>query len=304
MTKKKEDSDYFCGIDVGGTNLRVGFVNNIGQLLHHFKEPTTLESPQALLNQIQNLLKKSDWPVSSVGIGWPGAVDVDQGIVHETPNIPGFAHYPLKKNLSEFLNLPCYIDNDAKCAGLAEKKWGAAQNYKNFILLTFGTGIGGVLFSENKIVRGSHGLAGEIGHMCLYPNGEKCNCGSLGCFERYCSAKALERKAEKIMQKFISARDILTLSRSEEWAQKIIKDFAHDLAIAIGSLTNIFDPEGFVFSGGLFTTGGEPIIDELKKNLQQQGFSSLKKNIQIVSSNLGGQAGILGAASLGMHQNY
>lgn len=301
VEKHIKDTKVYCGIDVGGTNLRVGLVDPQGKLLYHFKESTPVESPTALMDKIKELVEKLNFTVAALGVGWPGAVDVNKGLVYETPNISGFSNFPLKKNLESALQMPCFIDNDAKCAGLAEKKFGVAKEFKNFILLTFGTGIGGVIYADDKLIRGRSGLAGEIGHMCLHPKGIPCACGSQGCFERYCSAKSLERKAETEFNKKITAREILELSSKEPWAQKLISLFVEDLSIALGSLTNIFDPEAFIFSGGLFTTGGEPIIETLVNNLQTQGFASLKKDLKILPSSLSGQAGIIGAASLGMN---
>jgi glucokinase len=233
-----------------------------------------------------------------LGLGWPGAVNRNLGTVLQTPNILGYKDYPLQMELQSRLKAPTFIENDAKCAGLAEKKFGAAKSFNDFLLLTFGTGIGGVIFSNSQLVRGSSGLAGEIGHLCLHPGGIPCSCGSRGCFEQYASAKALERRAQQILGGALSAREILTLASTDEDAERCIKEYISDLAIAIGSLMNIFNPEAILFSGGLFTTGGGIILDELKKNLSYQGFQTLKKDVALISSALEGKAGIIGAASL------
>lgn len=295
------------GVDVGGTNLRVGAVNSDGELILSFKESTPNENnPLALLDTLCNLVAKVQEqvrePLTGLGLGWPGAVNQQEGLVLETPNIRGFQNFPLKQALEDKLHLPCQIENDAKCAGLAEKRFGAARSFQDFILLTFGTGIGGAIFTNGQLVRGRSGLAGEIGHLCLYPNGIACPCGSQGCMERYVSAKALETRAEKKWGRFVSARDILALCEKDgteaHEARSLIKDYVDDLSLALGSLINIFDPQGIVFSGGLFTTGGGPLLVEVQKSLSTQGFQSLKKNVQLVASTLEGKAGIIGAASL------
>jgi predicted NBD/HSP70 family sugar kinase len=156
-----------------------------------------------------------------------------------------------------------------------------------------------VIFTNAKLVRGRSGFAGEIGHFCLHPHGLKCECGSFGCFEKYCSAKALELRAEKIFGRFISARDILELANSNVQAQICIKEYISDLSIAVGSLINIFNPEAIVFSGGLFTTDRDSILSELKTDLSKQGFQALKMQVQLLPSSLEGKAGIIGAATLG-----
>lgn len=291
------------GIDVGGTNLRVGAVNFNGELILSFRESTPQgASPEILIETIFALYKKVQAqisePVVGLGLGWPGAVNRHEGLVLQTPNILGFKDFPLQKALEEKLKIPTRIENDAKCAGLAEKKFGAAQNFKDFILLTFGTGIGGVIFTNSQLVQGRSGIAGEMGHMCLYPGGLPCSCGSRGCFEQYASAKALERRAEQILGKSISARDILTLADTSEEARRCIQEYNADLAIAIGSVINIFNPEAILFSGGLFTTGGAAILTALKSELAKQGFQTLKKNVHLLASSLEGKAGIIGAASL------
>lgn len=291
------------GIDVGGTNLRVGAVNAAGELLTSFREPTPQGAkPNLLVDMICDLVKKvqsqvSD-PITGLGLGWPGAVDRERGLVLQTPNILGFKDYPLQTELEKRLKIPTRIENDAKCAGLAEQKFGAATKFKDFILLTFGTGIGGVIFANSNLVRGRSGIAGELGHMCLHPEGLPCSCGSRGCFEQYTSARALERRAEQFFGKFISARDVLSLSNSDAEARRCIQEYISDLSLGVGSIINIFNPEAIIFSGGLFTTGGGIILDELKIELSKQGFQTLKKDVHLLPSSLEGKAGIIGAACL------
>jgi glucokinase len=292
------------GIDVGGTNLRVGAVNASGDLLLSFREPTPHGAdPLPLVEMICNLVQKVQAqmtePIIGLGLGWPGAVDREKGLVLQTPNILGFKDYHLQRELERRLKIPTRIENDAKCAGLAEQKFGAATKYKDFILLTFGTGIGGVIFADSNLVQGRSGIAGEIGHMCLYPGGLPCSCGSRGCFEQYASAKALERRAQQIFGSFTSARDILTLSLDNAEARRCIQEYISDLAIGVGSIINIFNPEAILFSGGLFTTGGGIILAELKLELAKQGFQTLKKDVHLLPSALEGKAGIIGAACLG-----
>lgn len=297
------------GVDVGGTNLRVGAVNYEGELLFSFKEDTPTDATTdtlmeiliRMVHRVQSQVESQyNQPLQGLGLGWPGAVRKEEGLVLETPNIKGFEHFPLKARLEQALNIRCEIENDANCAGLAEKYFGTAKNFKNFILLTFGTGIGGVLFMNSQLLRGHSGLAGEIGHMCLYPGGLLCGCGSRGCLEKYVSAKALESRALEKWKRGYSAREILALSDNDanSDATQLIKEYVFDLSLALGSLMNIFDPEAFVFSGGLFTSGGVPILKELKIQLMAQGYQSIKKNITCVASSLEGKAGIIGAASL------
>jgi glucokinase len=295
---------FAMGIDVGGTNLRVGLIDSKGQLLLSFKEPTPTASIEIFLSTLTNLVNRvrneSGHPISGLGIGWPGTVDHKAGVVLETPNLQTFRRFPLIQEIQKRIKLPCHLDNDAKCAGLAEKKFGAAQSFQDFVLLTFGTGIGGAIFTNSQLVRGKSGLAGEIGHFCLYPKGLECSCGSRGCFEKYCSAIALEKRAQSRFGKNYSAREILDLSTSNAEFRVLIEEYVEDLSLALGSLTNIFDPEAIVFSGGLFTMGGGPLLGKLRERLNRQGFQSMKANLKLLPSTLEGKAGIIGAASLAL----
>ena len=249
------------GIDVGGTNLRVGAVNLRGELVHNFRVPTPQSgNPEDLVAKIEELYhqvaKELKEPIRGIGLGWPGAVDRNKGLVLQTPNIKGFIDFPLKDVLSKRLKAPVQIENDAKCASLAEKRFGQAQNFHDFLLLTFGTGIGGVIFANDQLVYGDRGLAGEIGHMLLHPGGLICQCGDTGCFEKYCSAKALETLFLERTGKHLSAKELLEQKDSIPEAQIILNDFVKDLTLGIGSLINVFNCEAVIFSGGLFTTGG------------------------------------------------
>lgn len=288
------------GLDVGGTNLRLALVNEQGELLFHLKEATPQNSAESLITTVVSMYHRAcaQYPhkkIEGLGIGWPGTVDRLRGTVIETPNLKAFQNFDLLARLSADIKVNLKLENDAKCAGLAERYFGVARAFNDFVLLTFGTGIGGVIFTDGMLVRGRSGLAGEIGHMCLYPEGIACGCGSFGCFEKYCSAKALEDRS-KALGHNISARDLLT--NPLPWSTQLLEDFCRDLALAIGSLTNILDPEAFVFSGGLFTTGGGPILAKLQTHLSHQGFKKGKQNLKLLSSELEGKAGVIGAASL------
>ncbi len=293
---------HFIGVDVGGTNLRAGLVDKAGTVLHFEKRPTPTDSLalffDELISLIENIKKISPLPIAGIGVGWPGPVNSPQGLIYETPNIPLFKNFQFRDYLEKQLGLPVQIENDAKCAGLAEKKFGQAKNLKDFILLTFGTGIGGVIFSENQIIRGKSGLAGEIGHMTLYPFGENCSCGNKGCFERYCSSIALERMAERKLGLNLSSKEILELAQQHQNLSDLLDEYVKNISIGIGSLVNIFDPEAIVFSGGLFTSGGTIVLERLNALINEQGFQSLKNKLQLLPTQLEGKAGLIGAAAL------
>lgn len=290
------------GVDVGGTNLRAGLVDSDGLVLHYEKRPTPTNSTESFFDSLTDLIssleKIAPAPLEGIGVGWPGPVNSKSGWIFETPNIPLFKNFEFVKTLQNQLQLPCRIENDAKCAGLAEKSFGQAQNLSDFILLTFGTGIGGVVFSGGEMLRGKSGLAGEMGHMTLYPFGEACTCGNQGCFERYCSSIALERLAQKKLGLHLTSQEILSLANENQNLSRLLDEYVKNIAIGIGSLVNIFDPEAIVFSGGLFTTGGKIVLTRLEAILKEQGFQSLKQQLKLLPTQLEGKAGLIGAASL------
>lgn len=298
----------YIGADVGGTNIRFAAMDSFGKPLIEVREPTPAhEGPKNMLDLLAKLYNQVSQQLNAekinflpaLGVGWPGPVDRNRGIVFETHNISGFDNFKFTENLKNIIGVPVYLENDAKCAGLAEKNFGVGQEFQDFVYLTFGTGIGGVVYSKGKIQYGSQGLAGEIGHMTLYPKGELCTCGNHGCFERYGSAKALERRYFSATGKELSAKEILlSYENSHESISKLMELYIDDLSIGIGSLITILNPQAIVFAGGLFKSGGGKILPAVKKKLETQGFHSMKSNVKLLSSPLHGKAGVLGAASL------
>jgi len=166
-------------------------------------------------------------------------------------------------------------------------------------LLTFGTGIGGGVFIEGKMLYGKSDGACEIGHMTIHPGGKPCNCGNRGCFEEYCSGTAIGRRgSEAFNQKIEALRVFQCFESGDLWARKVLEDVSTDLAIALASLTNIFDPELIVLGGGIFSSGGGPLIPWTIERMHGRCFESLMQGLEIKASALDGEAGVLGAASL------
>lgn len=299
---QSQQTSVSIGVDVGGTNLRAGLIDHNGEVLHFEKCKTPTDSVESFFYELVRLIEvlktHSDKKIRGIGIGWPGPVNSEKGYIFETPNISIFKEFFFQKELEIRTQLPVKIENDAKCAGLAEKIFGQGKNFNHFILLTFGTGIGGAVFNEGKLLRGSKGLAGEIGHMTLYPYGEKCSCGNKGCFERYCSSIALERLVFAKTQLNLSSKEILEQVTSHQQIAEVFREYIQNIALGLGSLVNIFDPEAIIFSGGLFTTGGKIVLDRLDQLIHQQGFNSLKKKLTLLPTKLEGKAGLIGASCL------
>lgn len=298
------------GIDLGGTNLRCALVCESGEIVKLVKEKTPVkEGPKAtallMAGMCRELLSHSkNYNVAGVGIGSPGPLSRFHKKIYQTPNLPGFDSYPLGEDVEKLTSLKVFLDNDAKCAAIGEKVFGQAKNMKNFVLMTLGTGIGGGIFNDGKMIYGKSDGACEIGHMTLYPGGLQCKCGNLGCFEQYCSATAIEGRASKARQSRCTAIELFDFyTKNTAWAVKCVEEIVRDLAIATASFVNMFDPEAIIFAGGIFTTGGGPLLPLVGEEIKTRCFLSSQENLKLLASSLGGEAGVLGAASIVFHQS-
>lgn len=321
----EQEKPYAIGIDLGGTNLRAALVSREGKVCSFEKTKTPVEEgPAATVRAMAGLvsrllqgeiLKGEGFDqVAGIGIGSPGPLSRSRRMIFQTANLPGFDRYPMGDSLEEQTGLPVKIDNDAKCAAYGEKAFGVAQGCNNVVVLTFGTGIGGGVFVDDKMVYGKSDGACELGHMTLYPGGIQCSCGNRGCMEKYISATAFEHRAHehrmKHMEKQTGSRPTQheamlrgpeifeAYNENIEWAVQHIDTFVEDTAMSVASLLSIFNPELVVLSGGLFTTGGGPLPGLVQKNLKGRTYASLIADARVASSTLGGEAGVLGAASL------
>ncbi|HEB01406.1 MAG TPA: ROK family protein [Candidatus Portnoybacteria bacterium] len=234
--------------------------------------------------------------IVGLGIGVPGPVDIQKGLVHFLPNLPGWQKVPLKKILEKELSLPVSLDNDSNCFVLAETRFGAAQGYQNVIGLTLGTGLGGGIIINGEIYHGANGLAGEIGHMVIVAEGLKCNCGNRGCLEQYVSGSALVLKYKKLTGQEKTPLEIEKESEQKKKpALKVIEETGYYLGLGLANLINILNPEIIVLGGGVARTKTlySPTIREMKKRVFPLG-----QKTPVVISKLGREAGIIGAAWL------
>jgi glucokinase len=246
--------------------------------------------------------------VSAVGVGAPGVIQVDRGIVVKSPNFPDWNNLPLKELLEDALSLPVTIENDANAAALGEQWRGAGRDIRSMILLTLGTGVGGGIILNNAIWHGADGMAGEIGHMTLVPDGRLCSCGNVGCLETYASARgivqsyreALEPSVRKSSQAVgpITSAYVYEAARSgSQIAIQVMKDTGRMLGIGIASLINIFNPERVVIGGGV-KDAWSLFIDAVRQEIMRRAFEVPAKRTEIVPSLLGDDAGIVGAGAV------
>lgn len=307
------------GIDLGGTNIAAGIVNENGKIVCKKSVLTGAERwYEEIVNDIVSLChilcteaKTDIKDIATVGIAVPGGVDEKTGEVIFTPNVP-FTGINLSKVLSEKMHgATVKVMNDANAATLAEVLAGAATDANNAVMITLGTGVGGGIVIDKKVYSGFNGLAGELGHFCVQTNGEKCGCGRHGCFEMYASASALVRMTKEEIafcakngertylaeSHVINARTAFDAFKSGDVAAaRVIDKYTDALANGITSLINIFQPDVFIIGGGV---SGEKqfLIDLLQPKIDAQVFSrKIKKQTRICTAICGNDAGIIGAA--------
>jgi len=253
-------------VDLGGTNIRVAAINEHGTIKKRVQRPTLAHEGEAsvlrsLLSALEEVYQAfPENQIKGVGVGIAGAIDLEKGIVTQSPNLVGFDGYPLRDKLqASFLkHLTIMIDNDANLAAMGEKWKGAGTGVNDFICLTLGTGIGGGIIIQGKLVHGADGMAGEAGHITVDPQGPQCNCGNRGCLEVLASATAIRREAIEALRRYpeselhkrcrhnpetITAEMVYQSAKAgDQVARKIFQDMGRYLGIGIASLINILNP--------------------------------------------------------------
>ena len=293
----------YIGIDVGGTSVKWGIVDNQLNIVEKSSFPTNKESDIALLQDICAVVneKKKKYSFDFVGMGSPGLVDSSLGIIRDSANTP-FENTNAAQIITQLTGLKAYVENDANCAAYGEF-CASGASLKNVIMLTLGTGVGGGIIIDGKLFSGSSGKGGELGHMIISHGGKKCTCGRNGCLEAYASVTALVKMFRERLEKDgtiggvnvspeeIDGKFIFDLaSKNNKVACELLDEYFSYLASGFDTLVNIFDPELIVLAGGI-TNEKEILMKHLTPHLNPEW------NIQI--SRLGNNAGFIGAALLG-----
>ena len=303
------------GVDLGGTNLRTAILSADGKVLDRYKTSTHASEGwrkvvdrliRGIGRQRENASKKG-LTVIAVGVGAPGVIDADTGVVVKSPNFPDWNKLPLRTLLEEALSLPVVIENDANAAALGEQWRGAGTNIKSMILLTLGTGVGGGIVLNNCIWHGADGMAGEIGHMTLIPEGRQCSCGNQGCLEMYASARGIVLSYQEALlaagassTRSFSAAEVYEAARAgDRSAIAVMRDMGRMLGIGIASLINIFNPERIVIGGGV-KDAWPLFIEATREEVMRRAFEVPARRTEIVPSLLGDDAGIVGAAAVAL----
>ena len=266
-------ADYSIGVDLGGTNLRIAAVDQAGNLL----EKATLGTKVArgrdfvidqMTESIQRLGKKigRDFSLAGIGIGVPGIIDMETGMLRESPNLPGWSDYPVHSEIERRLKTPVILENDANAAALGEKWLGAARDVDDMCILTLGTGVGGGIVLGGRIFHGMTGMAGEFGHITVDPDGHPCNCGNRGCAEQYASASAVMRMAREAIaggkasqlaraaesDPEFSARIVFNLAlQGDKPCLEIFRRVGEALGILLADIVNGLNLPMYVVGGGV-----------------------------------------------------
>lgn len=312
-------------IDLGGTKISTALVDGDGKIIaQDYRETLAAEGPDTVIERMLDAARDiiadtgmSPSQVAAVGIGAPGPLDIDAGVVISPPNLPGWDRIPLKQIIEDGLGITAFLENDANAAALGEHRFGAGQGADHMIYVTVSTGIGGGLILDGKLYHGANGMAGEIGHMTLIPDGPRCNCGNYGCVESLASGTAIARQARKrviygvptlIADLAQGDPDLITAkmvteaaAQGDAEAQEIIAEAMEHLGIAMASLVNAFNPQLIVIGGGL-TNIGEQLFEPVRHVIAQRAFSAAAEVVRVVPAELGDDVGVLGAAAVALYK--
>lgn len=300
---------YIIGVDVGGTNIKLGLVGPSGRILAKTNVSTQsyghgrAKLIDGLIQAIRQLAQENKiaWKdMRGVGVGLPGPVDFDKGVVVSLTNIPGWRDVSLRDILQQRLQIPVWIDNDVNLITLGEWKFGAGKGCRNLVCMTLGTGVGGGLVLNDALYRGEGFAAGEIGHIPLNEQGPACNCGGAACFERYVGNRYLLARAVKIFKKKdIHLEDIFDLAgQGNSSAIRFWEETAAHVGNALVGIVNLLNPRLIIVGGGV--SGNYRFMQEtIRKVVRQRAMKVQRNMVKIVRARLGDEAGIIGAYVLG-----
>jgi glucokinase len=309
---------HAVGIDIGGTKIAGALVDESGAILKELRVPSPIDDSSQMIEAIGSVIDQltDDSQVIGVGVAAAGFLSVDREIMYHAPNIAAWRNEPLKSRIESKTSYPVLLENDANAAGWAEFRFGAGKDVQSMIMLTIGTGVGGAIISEGKLLKGGFGIGGELGHVLSVPGGRVCGCGLKGCLETYASGTALLLAARALASsdspkgqrlKELAASDselsgemvYQAILENDPGASELITELGSHLGTALGSVfVPVLDPELAVIGGGVSAVGDklmDPIRESLEKSLPAKGF---RPELKVVKATFLNQAGLIGAADL------
>ncbi len=297
--------DYSIGLDLGGTNLRAAAIDRSGKLLDRIAGKTAYSAGrEAIVHDMVESIAELRSRVGAaglagIGIGVPGFINMASGVIANSNNLACLENFALRDELSRRLGAPVILENDANAAALGEQWIGAGRGVPDLVLLTLGTGIGGGIVSDGKILRGTQGMAGELGHITVVPNGNPCGCGNRGCVEKHASATAITAMAKLLgLGDNLPAKDVYDLAMAGNDKAKIIfVSMGESLGIVLATLVNTFNFPLYLLSGGVLGAWdlfSPAMLDEIGR----RSFTYRATSPRIEKAQLGNEAGLYGAACL------
>lgn len=304
---------YVVGVDLGGTKIYTALVDLDGNIVKEVTVKTEAKKGEAvvldkILKTIDDVLIETDIDeIKAIGVGSPGPLDVENGLIVYTPNLP-FKNFNIVKPIKEKYKIDTYLDNDANVATLSEYMFGAGKGSKNMVYVTVSTGIGGGAILNGSLFRGSTSNALEIGHITVMKGGPRCGCGNTGCAEALASGtaimkrakEALESKVETSLKNYeeVTAKEVfLEAEKGDKVSQDILNDALSYLGITISNIANSFDPDKIIIGGGV-SEAGRIVFDKIDYEMERRCLKTIYNNCKIEKAVLGSKAGVLGAAAL------
>ena len=309
---------HAVGIDIGGTKIAGALVDESGVILKELRVPSPIDDSSQMIEAIGSVIDQltRQSQVIGVGVAAAGFLSVDREVMYHAPNIAAWRNEPLKSRIESKTSYPVLLENDANAAGWAEFRFGAGKDVQSMIMLTIGTGVGGAIISDGRLLKGGFGIGGELGHVLSVPGGRTCGCGLKGCLETYASGTALLLAARKLASsdsskgerlKALAAADAelsgemvyQAIMENDPGASELIVELGTYLGTALGSVfVPVLDPELAVIGGGVSAVGDklmDPIRESFEKSLPAKGY---RPELKVVKAAFLNQAGLIGAADL------
>lgn len=300
--------------DLGGTNLRMAAIDRDGNILYRTKRDTPkTERAEEILAAIAGSAEEcrekiEDGEVLAVAVAAPATVSAEKGVILKAPNVPALDGFRIVAALEEELSMKAILENDANAAGVGENWVGASKGFKNSICVTLGTGVGGGIIIDGRVLHGIDGTAGEIGHVNVEPFGAPCGCGSRGCLEQYSSATAIVRQTQELAAQYprselstvgrLTSKDVYEAGQQgDELALEVFRRQGFYLGIALASLINVLNPEIIVIGGGA-SAGWDLFMPHLQEQVEYRAWREPRLRAKFEKAVLGDDAGIMGAAKL------
>jgi glucokinase len=298
-------AEYSIGVDLGGTNLRAAAIDRAGKMLAKIAGSTMLSAGReaVVADMVASIRKLREQlgagSLAGVGVGVPGFIILEKGIITGSPNLPGFDNFPIRDDIEQKLGAPVVLENDANAAALGEKWMGAGRDYNDLVLLTLGTGIGGGIISGGKVLHGFVGMAGELGHTTVVPSGNPCGCGNQGCLEKHASATAVVAMARMMgLGDHLTSEEVYRLAAGgDEKAKAVFIAMGQALGTALATLVNVFNFPLYLLSGGMLPAW-DMFAPTMLAECRRRSFIFRTTDTHIDKATLGNEAGLYGAAHL------